>query len=353
MKCLINNIRIQSIATYLPPSILEMNTLIDLYGESNVQMVIKATGVERVHIADDNQTASDLCFEAANFMLKKEDVKREEINGLVFISQTADYRAPATSVILQDRLGLSKETVCFDISYGCSGYIYGIFQAASLIGSGACEKVLVLAGDTTTKLINPKDRSQRMVFGDCGSATLVCRGDKQIGFHICSDGSEYNKVIIPAGGFRIPLSEETKKEYLDSEGNVRTQENLYMDSVAVFNFIVKSGQQSINTLLEFMKWKKDEVDFFAMHQATRYTLSYLRKRLKIPNEKAPINITNNGNTGPTTIPLVLTDLCHNESGVDTSGWDKVVMSAYGVGLSWGSIACSLSQTNIYMTINKF
>ncbi len=352
MKCIINNVKIQAIATYLPTNILEMSSLNDLYGENNVKMVINATGVERVHVANEKQTASDMCFEAASFLLEEEKINKEDIDGLVFVSQTADYRAPVTSIILQDRLGLSKELVCFDIPYGCSGYIYGIFQASTLIGSGACEKVLVLAGDTTTKLINPKDRAQRMVFGDCGSATIVSKGTGQIGFHICSDGSEYEKVLIPAGGFRIPSTAETRKEYMDSDGNYRTQENLYMDGSSVFNFIIKFGQQSINTLLQYMKWDKDEVNFYALHQATRFTLSYLRKRLKIDNEKAPINIANYGNTGPTTIPLVLTDLCHSESGVKTNEWDKVIMSAYGVGLSWGSIACNLSDTHIYKPINK-
>lgn len=352
MKCIINNINIQAIATYLPTNILEMNSLIDLYGENNVKMVINATGVERVHVADKEQTASDMCFEAASFLLEKEKINKEEIDALLFVSQTADYRAPATSIILQDRLGLSTEIVCFDIPYGCSGYIYGIFQAATLIGSGTCKNVLVLAGDTTTKMINPKDRAQRMVFGDCGSATIVSKGMGQIGFHICSDGSQHEKVIIPAGGFRIPSSEKTRKEYIDSDGNYRTQENLYMDGSSVFNFIIKFGQQSINTLLQYMKWNKNDVNFFALHQATRFTLSYLRKRLKIDSEKAPINIANYGNTGPTTIPLILTDLCHSESGVETTKWDKVIMSAYGIGLSWGSIACNLSQTHIYKPINK-
>lgn len=352
MKCLIENVKIQAIATYLPTNILDMHSLSDVFGEKEVKLVMNATGVESVHVAGDKQTASDMCFEAASFLLKKENINKEDIDGLVFASQTADYRAPATSIILQDRLGLSKEVVCFDIPYGCSGYIYGIFQAATLIGSGACEKVLVLAGDTTTKLINPKDRAQRMVFGDCGSATIVCKGEGNIGFHIGSDGSGYEKVIIPAGGFRIPSSEETRKEHVDSEGNVRTQENLYMDGSSVFNFIVNYGQQSINTLLDFMKWDKDEVKFYALHQATRFTLSFLRKRLKINKEKVPINIAKYGNTGPTTIPLVITDLCHEGSGVETDKFDKVVMSAFGVGLSWGSIACDLSQTNIYKPINK-
>lgn len=352
MKCILNNIAIQAIATYLPTEILEMDSLIDLYGEKTVETIKKTTGVERVRVAAEKETASDMCYTAAESLIVNEGIERTEIDGLVFISQTPDYRLPATSVILQDRLGLSKETVCFDISYGCSGYIYGLFQASLLVSSGSCKKVLVLAGDTTTKMINSKDRAQRMVFGDCGSATLVVSGVGSLGFHIASDGDGHDKVIIPAGGYRIPSSKETKLEVEDKDGNLRSQEDLYNDGLSVFNFIIQNGRASINTIMEYMNWEKEDVKLYALHQATSFTVNFLVKRLKIEKEKAPVNITNYGNTGPATIPLILTDMYNVKTNVDTSAWDKIIMSAYGVGLSWGSIACDLSQTKIYEPINK-
>lgn len=352
MKCRLNNIEIRAIATYLPSDVLEMRSLASIYGEKSVETIMKATGVERVHIAKTDETASDMCFAAANHLIEQEKIPKETIDGLVFISQTADYRLPATSVILQHRLGLSEETVCFDIPYGCAGYIYGIYQASMMISSGSCENVLVLAGDTTTKLINPKDRAQRMVFGDAGSATLLTKGMHTFGFHINSDGSGYDKVIVPAGGFRIPSSDLTRQEFEDSDGNIRTQENLYMDGLAVFNFIIQSGKSSINTLTEYMNWDKDDIKLYALHQGTSFTLRYLIKRLKVDFEKAPINIVNHGNTGPATIPLILSDMYHKGAAVNIKNMDKVIMSAYGVGLSWGSIACSLEETIIYEPINK-
>jgi 3-oxoacyl-[acyl-carrier-protein] synthase-3 len=352
MKCILNNVVIKGISTYLPTEILEMRSLIDLYGEKTVESIMKATGVERVRVAGKNETASDMCFAAAENLIKNEGIERSEIDGLVFISQTPDYRLPATSIVLQDRLGLSKDTVCFDISYGCSAYIYGIYQASLLVSSGSCKNVLMLAGDTTTKMINQNDKAQRMVFGDCGSATLVTKGAGDIGFHIRSDGSGHDRVIIPAGGYRTPSSEETRKEYEDKDGNVRSQEDLYNDGLAVFNFIIQNGRASIDTILEYMKWTKEDVKLYAFHQATTFTVNFLVKRLKIDKEKAPINIVNYGNTGPATIPLILSDMYHINSGVNTKAWDKTIMCAYGVGLSWGSIACDLSQTNIYEPINK-
>lgn len=352
MICTLNNVAIKAIATYVPKGILEMDSLNDLFGEEKVRVIKNATGVERVHVAAENETASDECFEAAQLLFEKEGIDKSTIDGLVFVSQTFDYKAPATSVILQGRLGLSQDTVCFDTSFGCSGYINGVFQAATMISSGACKNVLLLAGDTTTKMINKRDRTHRMVFGDCGSATLLtwCEG-KSISAHICSNGDEHKTVIVPAGGYRMPSSEETRKEFEDESGNVRTLENLNMDGDKVFNFIVHCGQDSIKKMLDYKNWDKDEVDFYALHQATKFTLSYMRKRLKITPEKAPINIMNFGNTGPTTVPLILTDLCHKDSGVDTSKFHRVIMSAYGVGLSWGTVACDLSETNIYKPIN--
>ena len=353
MLCTLDNVAIKAIATYVPKGILEMDSLNDLFGEDKVKAIKNATGVNRVHVAAENETASDECFEAAQLLFEKEGIDRASIDGLIFVSQTFDHIAPATSIILQGRLGLSQDTVCFDTSFGCSGYINGVFQAATLISSGACKNVLLLAGDTTTKMVNKRDRTHRMVFGDCGSATLLIRCEgKQISAHICSNGDEYKTVMVPAGGYRMPSTEETRKEFADEVGNIRSLENLNMDGDKVFNFIVHCGQDSIRTMLDYKQWDKDEVDFYALHQATKFTLSYLRQRLKISPEKAPINIMNFGNTGPTTVPLVLTDFCHKDSGIDTSKFHKVIMSAYGVGLSWGSIACDLSKTKIYRPINQ-
>lgn len=353
MICTLENVAIKAIATYLPKDKLEMDSLKDTFGEDKVKAVQNATGIERVHVSAPNETASDECYEAAKLLIERECIEKEVIDGLIMVSQTFDHIAPATSIILAGRLGLSEDCMCYDTAFGCSGYINGVFQAASLISSGACKNVLLLAGDTTTKMVHPMDRPHRMVFGDCGSATLLTRSEgKNISAHICSNGIDYQTVIVPAGGFRLPCSDDTKKEITDDNGNVRTLENLTMDGDAVFNFIIKCGPASIKKMLEFKNWDKDEVDFYALHQATKFTLSFMRKRLKLDPSKAPINITNYGNTGPTTVPLVLSDICHNESGVDTSKFKKVIMSAYGVGLSWGTIACDLSETNIYKPINQ-
>ena len=352
MKTKLENIQIAAITSYLPTESLEMSLLAGEFGEREVKNIIEATGIERVRIAREDQTSSDLCFFAASHLIEQEKLLCSEIDGLVFVSQTPDYILPATSILLQDRLGLSKDTVCVDIHYGCTGYIYGLFQAALWISSNACKNVLVLAGDTTSKMIHPKDKSLRMVFGDCGTATLVTRGHSSLGFSICSDGSEYDKLIVPAGGFRTPRSVETKKEVADKDGNVRTAENLYMDGMAIFDFAINNVHTNINELLEYMQWEKNAVDLFALHQANNFMVTYIRKKLKVPPEKVPMNVTNYGNTGPATIPLLFSDLCSEAEANVSASLSKVIMSGFGVGLSWGSIAADLSKTRFYRPINK-
>ena len=342
MKVLIKNVKIKAVVTCLPEKTFEMDSLKGEYEEKEIDNVKKTTGVVRVHVAGQNQTTSDLCFEAAELLIKNEKIVRDIIDGVVFVSQTFDYLYPATSVVLQHKLGLSQETICFDISYGCSGYLYGLFQAASMIHSGACKNVLLMAGDTNTKILNPSNLGARMVFGDCGSATLISEGNSSIGFHLCSNGAGANTVINVNGGFR---------HWPDNVGKLDYSKNANKGD-DVFAFIVSCGTKSIKTMLEFMEWDKDEVDFYALHQATKFTLDFMKKKMKLDQEKAPFNIKNYGNTGPTTVPLVLTDYANGITKPDTRQWHKVVLAAYGVGLSWGSAACDLSETNIYKPINQ-
>lgn len=344
MNHIFENVDIKSIATCLPKDILEMTSLVSQFGENEVMSTIANSGIERLHVSKDGETTSDLCFEAAEQILQAENVDRSEIDGLVFVSQSFDYLGPATSCVLQGRLGLSKECVCFDISYGCSGYIYGVFQAVSLISSGACKNVLMLAGETGTKLAKKDVKSSVMVFGDAGSATLFSKGTGRIGINMGTDGYSFRTVLDPSRGYRYWPANLDKNFELDGVG---------MNGEDVFSFIVSVGPKSMKSVLELMGWDANDVDFYALHQATKITIDFLRRKLKLKNpERAPFDIQNYGNTGPCTVPMVLTDWPYRAEGIDTSTWHKVIMSAYGIGLSWGSIACDLSKTHIYRPINQ-
>lgn len=233
MQVKINNIRIQAISSYLPYKEIKCKNIKSVNAEE-IENIIKVTGVESFHVANEIETSSDMCYYATMELLNNNVIDKTKIDGLIFVSQTNDYILPSTSVILQNRIGLSKDTVCIDIHYGCSGYIYGVLQASLWISSGLCNNVLVLSGDTTSKMINEKDCSLKMVFGDAGTATLINRSDSEMCFSIHSDGSGYDKLIIPAGGFRLPCSDETKIQNMDEDGNIRSQENLYMDGMEYF-----------------------------------------------------------------------------------------------------------------------
>lgn len=348
MKVVLDNVDIKAVASWLPTHCLEMTSLSSIYGESEVASIIKATGVQRTRIADKDMCASDMCQKAAEFLIAKEGLDKSEIDGLVFVSQTSDWLLPATAVALQHRLGLSKETVCIDVHYGCSGYIYGIYQAALWINTNSCKNVLVLSGDTTSRMINPNDKSLRMVFGDCGTATLVSSGNSQMGFYIQSDGSGVDRLIVPAGGFRLPVSEKTSILEWDEDNNGRTKNDLFMDGMGIFNFVISKVHKNINSLIEQMGWAKEDVGFYALHQANEFMVNYVRKKLKIKADMAPVNCRNYGNTGPATIPLLLSDVCSSQQ----FNLQQTIMSGFGVGLSLGSIAADLSDTRFYPPINQ-
>lgn len=349
MKVVLDNIQIKAVSSWLPERRMRMSDLSEEFGANEVATIMRTTGIEEVRIADADMCSSDMCQRAAEHLIVKEGIDRAEIGGLVFVSQTTDWILPSTSVALQDRLGLSEDTVCMDVHYGCSGFIYGLFQAATWIATGACGMVLVLAGDTTSRMMNENDKSLRMVFGDCGTAMLVTSGTGSVGFHIQSDGSGSNRLIVPAGGFRLPVSAATSELVWDEDKNGRTQNDLYMDGMAIFNFAITKVPKNINSLLGMMDWPKEEVGLYALHQANDFMVEYVRRKLKVPKEITPTNCRKYGNTGPASIPLLLSDVCSCPHSYNLS---KVVMCGFGVGLSWGSAAADLSGTHFYEPVNK-
>ena len=347
MKFTFNNIEIRAIYSTVPQKKLVFKELDNLFGQHEIEKVTKVTGIRSVRIANSKTTASDLCAFSATKLLKELNICSSQIDGLIFVSQTRDYQLPQTSNVLQHRLDLPKSTVCFDLPLGCSGYVNGLLQASLLIKAG-CENVLVLAGDTTSKLINDKDRANRLVFGDAGSATLVSKGKSEIGFAIYNDGSGYNDLIIPAGGYRLPISDETKINHKDQDGNFRSEENLYMNGMNVFNFAISKVPKLIKEIVQQSPYENlDKVDGFYLHQANKFMVDYLRKKLKLSQEKVPIEVDGYGNTGPSSIPLLLTLL--NEREYNLANKKKSVLSGFGVGLSWAACYVNLENTKIIKT----
>lgn len=343
------NISIDSIATYLPKGKISLKDLAEDFGEDSVANIIKVTGIENIRISDPSETSSDMCMRAAEELIMKAEVDKNEIGAIVFVSQTPDYVLPATSNVIQNKLDLPNETLCFDINAGCSGYIYGILQACILIETRSAKKVLVLAGDTSTKLIHPMDRSLKLVFGDAGSATLISRGDKDLYISMQTDGKGFDKLIVPHGGFRNPITPESYATTVDKDGNCRSSINLFMDGMSILEFAMNRVPKNIFSILEYSNKSIKDVDLFALHQANRFIINAIRKKMNIEDKLMPSNTRDFGNTGSASIPLLLSDILGIKK---TGNLSSVVLSGFGVGLSWGSALCDISNTLIFEPINR-
>jgi 3-oxoacyl-[acyl-carrier-protein] synthase-3 len=196
MQITLPNIHIAGVSSALPENQIEIESIKEKFGSLEVQRIIASTGIQSVRVAKPHQNTSHLCAAAANILLKELSILPNDIDGIVLVTQTPDVRMPATSVLLQHKLGLPTTAVAFDINYGCSGYLYGLFQAALLVSTGACERVIVCVGDTISKFLDPNDHTVRLVFGDAGSATLIEKGSQEISFNIGTDGSGANSLHI-------------------------------------------------------------------------------------------------------------------------------------------------------------
>lgn len=343
MKMLVTipNISLHAVAVSLPKTAIDLAGLGTVFGTEEVRRIIRESGISRVRIAIPGLTASDLCEKAALKLLAE---TRAEVGGIVFISQTPDYILPATSLRLQHRLGLPNDIVAFDINYGCSGYVYGLYQAALLISSGSCSAVLVCAGDVISRFINPADRSLRMLMGDAGSATIVKKGTDQVSFKILSDGSGAHHLMIPAGGARYPINDQSQLSIEREYGNFRSDENLFMDGMEIMKFAMRDVPKVIKDLLEFRGWKISELDFVGFHQANKFINEYLRKKLQLPKETAPIAMGKIGNTGPASIPLMMAFEWPRLS--PKKRLKRAILCGFGSGLSCAAVALDLSSTTV-------
>ena len=344
MKCKIEGIKISAISATLPANVVEVASFGENFGGKKIQQTIKLTGIERLHIAGINQTTSDLAKVAAEHLFSKLEFDNQNIDALVFVSQTPDYIMPATSCILQEKLNLRNDITTWDINYGCSGYIYGLLEASILIKSGVANNVLLLVGDVLTKHLSPKDRNVRVVFGDASTASIISRGNDVLKFVMQTDGSGANKLIIPAGGEREPFDESNLELIHYGDGESRSPRHLFMDGLAIYNFTLDRVPKLIDDILGYAEWEKNDVGSFIFHQANAFMLEYLCKKLRIPLNQAPIDVVDTGNTGPASIPLLLCRKGDSLKKSNNTALNKVVLAGFGVGLSWGAVTCDLSET---------
>lgn len=320
----------------LPPQILAYEQLEERFGVQTMKKVLSGSGIRNRRVADSETTGADLAFQAATRLLEEFDVPRDSIDLLIHCTQTPDHFLPTTACVLHHRLRLKKQCAAFDINLGCSQYVYALSVAHGMIVAGTATRALVLTGDTLSKTLNPKDRGVVPILGDGGSASLVSEvpaGQGFLGFELGTDGSGHPYLTIPAGAFRLPLSPQTAVETTDEEGNVRSPQNLFMSGAAIFHFAISTVPEVVNRILDKLHLKMGDIDLFLFHQANRFMLDYLFRKLKIPPEKTHVFLEDVGNSSGTTVPVVLTEAWR--AGKVRAG-SLVLLIGFGVGLSWGA-----------------
>jgi len=328
---------IKAIHSYLPEKKLTNEQLAQEYREWDVAKIYSKTGISVRGLADENECSSDLGVAAAKRLFEQEDVEPADIDFLIFCTQTPDYFLPSTGCIVQHRLGLSTDCGATDINLGCSGFVYGLALAKGLIESNCAKNVLLITAETYSKFINPKDRSVRTLFGDGAAATWITAvesTEELIGpFIFGTDGSGATNLIIPAGACRKAITNETGIEKDDGSGNVRSEQNLYMNGPEIFKFSLETVPAAFHQLLDKAKRKAEDIDYYILHQANKFMLEHLRRRMKVPEAKFCINLESYGNTVSSTIPMAL-ELAKKEQ--EVSCGDTVMLLGFGVGYSWSA-----------------
>ena len=337
------NVKIKGISACVPSHIEDNKKLALLGTEEDAQRFIDVTGIEyRRMVKDSGICTSDLCYTAAEKLLAELNWSKEEVDCLIFVTQTPDYILPATSCILQHRLGLPTDCFAMDISLGCSGWVYGLSTISALLSTGSMKKGLLLVGDTTTVTKSTRDKGTYPLFGDAGTATALefVEGAEGLSFHLGTDGKGFESIMIPDGGFRNFPSEKSF-EYQEIEyGQFRNRMQSILDGPSVFTFGITKAPRSVNALLEKFEINKDEVDYFVFHQANKMMNEKIRTKLKIELEKVPYSLQEYGNTSSASIPLTIVTQLKDKVEADSQ---KIVACAFGVGLSWATTAFELDH----------
>ncbi len=330
----ISGVRLVGIAATVPATEVS-NLTAEVIPEPERKLFVRTTGIEKRRIAKPGTCTSDLCEHAATRLLDALGWRREEIKVLIFLTQTPDYITPATAALLQERLGLSKSCMAFDINLGCSGYPYGLSVAASLLANMPGAKGLLLAGDVSSACVSPLDKSAAPIFSDAGSATALAQDADApaMHFNLETDGRGYRDIIIPEGAYRHPITANALQLVEESMGIVRNKTHLALNGINVFNFSVQEAPQNVNTLLAHVGVEKQHVDFFVFHQANKLINDAIRKKLGLTIEQTPETLARFGNTSSATIPVTIASQLQAEVSQKPC---QLMLCGFGVGLSWGS-----------------
>ena len=331
----VNNVSIKGIAACVPSHVYN-NSSYTHVTESERELFIKTTGIKERRVASQSTSTSDMCFEPAKQLIEKLNWDRNDIDVVIMVTQSPDYFIPGSAVILQDRLGLKKSCLAFDINLGCSGYVYGLYVLSNLMSSGQLKKGLLVVGDKSTVSTSYTDKSAYPLFGDAGSATAL-EFDSQaaiMSFNLSSDGSGKDAIIIEHGGSRHGIQDDTF-DLVDIEPGVqRAKRHLKLDGIDIFNFALREVPANVNELYALSQKNMTDTNYFVFHQANKLINESVRKKLKITDiSKVPYSINHFGNTSSASIPLtIITELADKLSNHNQT----LCLCGFGVGYSWGS-----------------
>tara|TARA_R110002049_G_scaffold291474_3_gene475429 strand:+ start:6060 stop:7058 length:999 start_codon:yes stop_codon:yes gene_type:complete len=329
--------KIEKIAYYLPEGKLDSAGLKKLFPDFDLDKIENKVGIKSRHIAGKGVTSLDLAYNASLNVIKNSSEK--DIDFIILCSQTPDYILPTGACILQDRLGLPTSTGALDFNLGCSGYVYGLAMCKGLLEARIATCILFVTADTYSKYIHENDKGNRSIFGDGATASIVTfdQKDKLGKFKLGTDGSGFDKLIIKNGGGENVFNQKAEiKNYGD--GNEYTDNCIYMNGPDIFNFTINNIPKLIEDTLEVNELKKEDIDYFVFHQANKFMLDFLRRKIGVPIDKFHLNLETTGNTVSSTIPIALHQAIEDKK---IKKGDKVLLAGFGVGLSWGATIIEL------------
>lgn len=333
----VKNISIRGIAACVPQKIVE-NIDLPIYKPGEAEEIIKSTGIERRHLVSDGIVASDLCLKACEELISRLGWEKESINAICFVTETPDYINQPTGFVVHEKLGLSEDCVVLDIFHGCPGWVMGLSTMGSMMQSGMLKRVLLLVGDSTTTWTYATDRESQPLFGDCGTATALEFDETAcpMCFHMGTRSSDGWAIVRQKGGARNPWTVDTlstemklRSGELDVNGNADI-----MDGMNVFSFGITVPPKSIKKLCEYAQVDLQTVDKIVLHQANRFMIQQIAKKLKVETDKVPVSLRDFGNTTSASIPLTICSQCQKEYADSVM---QTIACTFGTGLSWGTV----------------
>lgn len=350
-KVVVQGVRLAGVVCAVPGDPVDISVAGQAFPSDEVEQVAKTVGVRTLYRSRPGQTAGDMAVQAAEVLLDQIGWDRSSVDAVIMVTQSPDHLAPATACIAHGKLKFDSTCLAFDVNQGCSGYVYGLWMASQFISAGTCKRVLLLAGDTSTQTASPFDRSVAMLFGDAACATAIeaDHSAPPMAFVLGTDGTGAHHLVVPAGGFRQRPTPETAVYVEDEQGNKRSAQNTFMDGLEIFNFTLKRVPPLVRDTLALRNWTSEQPHAFLFHQANRFLIERIAKKLTLPADQVPINIQKFGNTSMVTIPLLLAD----ELSARVCGDEPVdlVLAAFGVGLSWAGAAITVNRLAVAQVIH--